>query len=441
MNQPLSFDRLQEKVRQLEKELAELREIQKELKKSEARFNDLADNAEVWIWEVDATGRYTYSSPVVKKILGYGPNEVVGKHFYDFFYPDERQRLKKLAFEAFTHKTPIRNFINRNVHKNGHVLVLSTSGVPVLDTGGELKGFRGADRDITEQHKAEEALRISQAHLSSLMESATGFAVYRLVYDRLTPHNLRVIFVSPSIKDITGLPEPMKFQTWFDHVHPDDVNRIAAANRRAFETHRFEEEYRWYHPEKREWRWIHAIASGSMEAGGWNGYVNGLMIDTTDRQKAYDKLKIQEEALEKKAMDLEQMNVTLNVLLKKREQDRLRMQDRITENIERLIWPYLSQINKQNLDREQKSLINIVKTNLDDITASFSYQLSSPHIGLTPTEIKVADLVRQGEKTKQIAQTLCLSHKTVETHRQNIRNKLGLKNKKINLQGYLLSIK
>jgi DNA-binding CsgD family transcriptional regulator len=232
----------------------------------------------------------------------------------------------------------------------------------------------------------------------------------------------------------------MKFETWFDSVHPDDVDRIARANQRAFKTRRFDEVYRTYNHKKGEWRWIHAIATGGTQANGWNRYVNGIMIDITDKQRAYEKLKVHEKELENKTKDLKQMNAALNVLLKKRERDKIDFQDRITANIKQLVIPYLARIRKRNLESEKLALLNIIESNLNEITATFSYQLSSKHIGLTPTEIKVADLVRQGQKTKQIAQILCLSHKTIESHRESIRKKLGIKNKKINLQSYLISV-
>jgi hypothetical protein len=73
------------------------------------------------------------------------------------------------------------------------------------------------------------------------MESATNFAVYRLVNDQENPYKLSVVLVSPSIKEILGLTDPQRFETWFENMHPDDVERIVAANQRAFATFRFDE--------------------------------------------------------------------------------------------------------------------------------------------------------------------------------------------------------
>ena len=441
MKRKLLDSDLEKEIRRLRKETAKLRRTEAQLKESEARLSDIAENIPAWVWEVDSKGQYTYSSPAVRRILGYEPNEVIGKSFYDFFHPDEKKQLKKTALKFFSLKRPFRRFINRNVRKDGDSVILLTSGVPLLDSKGALIGYRGADTDITEQYIAEEALRNSEEHLRSIMESASGFTIYRLVYDPNSIRSMRVIFVSPSFEDIVGLAEPMKFEAWFDAVHPDDIDRITIANEQAFKTQRFDEVYRTYNDKKREWRWIHAIATGGTRTDGWNRYVNGIMIDVTDMQEAYEKLKVNEEELRRKTSDLENLNTALNALLEKRERDKFDLQDKISANIKQLILPYLKRMRNDTLKAEKHTLLDIIESNLNEITATFSNELTSKHIGLTPTEVKVADLVRQGQRTKQIAKILRLSHKTVETHRAGIRQKLAIKNKKINLQTYLMSMK
>jgi two-component system sensor kinase FixL len=105
--------------------------------------------------------------------LGYRPDEVLGKHFFDLLHPNDRQELKKLAFDVFAQKQPFREFENRNVHKNGRTVWLSTSGVPVLDTSGNLLGYRGADTDVTERKQAAQELRERDAQLAHVTRLAT----------------------------------------------------------------------------------------------------------------------------------------------------------------------------------------------------------------------------------------------------------------------------
>lgn len=129
------------------------------LEKEQKRFRDVAERAGEWIWEVDAQGRYTYSSPVVERILGYTSEELVGKkYFYDFFRQDEKEKLKKDALEIFASKVSFDNFENVNVRKDGREVILETSALPVVDADGNLTGYRGVDRDVTERKRlAEEA--------------------------------------------------------------------------------------------------------------------------------------------------------------------------------------------------------------------------------------------------------------------------------------------
>ena len=143
------------------------------LQNSERRFSDIADNALEWIWEVDGNGKYTYASPVVEKLMGYKPEEILKKHFYDLIHPDDKEELKQAAFEVFARKEKFNGFINRNVHKNGTVVWLSTSGIPVIDESGELVGYRGADIDITKRKQAEEKLQEYQRRLRALASELT----------------------------------------------------------------------------------------------------------------------------------------------------------------------------------------------------------------------------------------------------------------------------
>lgn len=148
-------------------DVTEKKQAERALKKSEERFRQVTENAKEWIWEVDKNGMYTYASPVVKKILGYKPEELVGKkHFYDLFHPDSRKELKTAALRAFSQKEPFREFINKNMHKKGNVVWLSTSGVPILNSKGKLLGYRGADTNITER-------KVAENNFFSILESMT----------------------------------------------------------------------------------------------------------------------------------------------------------------------------------------------------------------------------------------------------------------------------
>jgi len=151
---------------------------QKALVESNRRFAQVAESAGEWIWEVDAKGRYTYASPVVEKILGYAPEEIVGTYFYDHFEPGVKEELTRSVLAVFTEKNAVRHFANPNVHKDGHIVMLESSGSPVLAEDGTLRGYRGADLDVTDRIRAEKALDESrERYRLMLMNAKDGIMV------------------------------------------------------------------------------------------------------------------------------------------------------------------------------------------------------------------------------------------------------------------------
>ena len=109
-------------------------------------------------------------------------------------------------------------------------------------------------------------------------------------------------------------------------------------------------------------------------------------------------------------------------------------------NIRELVAPHLKKLKKSGLDKIQNSYVSVLESNLNDIVSPFSRRLSTRYLNLTPSEIQISNLIRQGKTTKDIAIFLNISSKTIEGHRKNIRKKLGIKNKKANLRTHLQSI-
>ncbi len=147
-----------------------------------------------------------------------------------------------------------------------------------------------------------------------------------------------------------------------------------------------------------------------------------------------------EELVEKRTANLEEANTALKFLFQKREDDRLELEEKMLFNVKELIMPYLEKMKKSNLDNKVMNYVDIIETNLDEITSPFVRKLSSKYLNFTAGEIKVANMIKHGNSTKEIAQILNLSHRTIDFHRANIRKKIGIRNIKANLRAHLLSL-
>ncbi len=159
------------------------------------------------------------------------------------------------------------------------------------------------------------------------------------------------------------------------------------------------------------------------------------------RRQIDEALQKREKELEIKTSNLEEMNSALKVLLKRREEDRKELEEHVFFNVKELVVQYLEKLRNTPLDKKQSGYMDILESNLNNIISPFSRTLSHQYFDLTPVEIQIADLTRQGKSTKEMAEFFNVSPRTIEFHRQNIRKKLGLQGKKANLRTRLLSLK
>ena len=180
------------------RDITERIRVEEALRKSEERFRQVVEHAEEWIWEVDARGLFTYISPVVERILGFAPDDMTGKmYFYDLFNPGHREGLKKKAFEIFDRRDTFREFETKNVDKDGNVVWLSKSGVPLYDNNQQFIGYRGVDVDITERRRIHEILNRKQKNLESIFDAAP---IGMLLVDE----QIRVRRANDSIRNMSG---------------------------------------------------------------------------------------------------------------------------------------------------------------------------------------------------------------------------------------------
>jgi two-component system, cell cycle sensor histidine kinase and response regulator CckA len=159
----------------LRREIIERRRAEEALLASEKRIRDLIEATSDWVWEIDDQGIYTYASPQISRILGYEPEEVLGKTPFDLMAPEEAERLAAIFRNIAASQLPFSFLENINLHKNGARVIMETSGVPFFDAAGNFRGYRGIDRDITERKKVEEELQRAQK-LESIGLLAGGIA-------------------------------------------------------------------------------------------------------------------------------------------------------------------------------------------------------------------------------------------------------------------------
>ena len=161
---------LRKKNAALEKQTGTLKQEMLQLQKKEEQFRFLVETTSDFIWEVDEKGTYTYVSPQVKSMLGYEPEEMLGKTPFDFMSPDEAERILLIFNDLVETKQPIVRLENTGFHKDGQPVVLEASGLPLLSEDGTFSGYRGLERDITEYRYTEETLKTESDKLRALME-------------------------------------------------------------------------------------------------------------------------------------------------------------------------------------------------------------------------------------------------------------------------------
>lgn len=150
--------------------------------------------------------------------------------------------------------------------------------------------------------------------------------------------------------------------------------------------------------------------------------------------------KLAEKKLKESEIALKEVNTALNVLLKNREEDQANMENIIVANVKDMVLPFLEKLGRSQLDEKQVTYVEIIQSNISNIVSPFLRQIPMKFFDLTPTEIQIADLVRKDKTTKEIAQILNASSKTIEAHRNRLRKKLGLTNQRIQLRDYLMTL-
>ncbi|MBW1829057.1 MAG: PAS domain S-box protein, partial [Deltaproteobacteria bacterium] len=346
-------------------------------------------------------------------------------------------------------ETPFYTHENRLLTKRGEwKWVLNRGRVVAWDKEGRPELFIATVIDITKRRQAEEELKEHRDHLEELVRERTYEleianeqlkALLNSTSDVAILHDLdgRMIALNTVAAVRSGLTIDQAVGCSVDDLYSAD----AALSRK--------ENVEKVLSSKKPYHFQEDLDDGIFDGTIYpvfdgQGNVVQLAIyakDITEDVQVFRNLKEREKELEIKTGDLEKTNAALTVLLKKREEDKTELEEKVLANMRGLVEPYIEELNNSRLSSDQKTFLNILKSNLDEIISPFSYTLSSTYLNFTPTEIRVANLVKEGKTTKEIAGLLKISSKTAGFHRENIRKKLGIKKKKSNLRTLLLSFR
>ena len=163
--------------------------------------------------------------------------------------------------------------------------------------------------------------------------------------------------------------------------------------------------------------------------------------ELTERETAEKKLRQSQDELLDKKKSLEELNTALKVLLEKRETDKAELEVNVVNNVKKMVLPYLDKLRGSTINGVQKAYLDIITNNLQEVVSPFYRNLSNDGLDLTPKEIQIADLIKQGNTTKEIATILGSSIRAIEFHRNNLRVKFGLTGKKVSLKAYLMRLR
>jgi len=474
-------------------DVIERKQDEEKVLESEEKYRRLVENIPDIIYSLDNSAKIAAVNLPASGFYGYKTDEILGKDFATFIHPEDKDRMVQSFIEAVeTHRKWTRGLQFRVVAKDGLTHWVELNSHMQFDEEGNYKREEGVLRDIDDRKKAEEALREINRGLEERVEKRTKELVW-------ANEQLRKEIKERTQTDMELKKSEERLNIMFEYA--PDAYFLTDLNRQLIDGNKAAERLSGYKKEEligRDFIEIGLLTENQFSTAFKNFEKNlaglpagpveftlyqkdgeeicveintfpvkvkgqdiilGIARDITERKQAEEKLrklhneleirvekrtidlaKINEE-LEIKTKNLEDANTALKVLLKRREEDQIEIEERILANFNELVTPLTDRLKESRLDARQKAWVSILELNLRDITSPFSRELNSMFLKFTPTEFQIANFVKNGRTTKEIAELLGVATSTIDTYRDSIRKKLGIKNRKINLKTYLMNVK
>ena len=455
---------LKRKIKELEQSESSRKRAEEALRESEEKYRSVVETTRDMIYATDRKGFLTYINPTLEKTLGYTKDEWNGKSFAQQIVAPECNDKARDIFRRAMHGESIPVYEIDLIRKDGTRLSVEVNVSTIYDHEGKPAGRYGIGRDITERKQAEEALKESEAKYRSLLDHASDAILLADIQGNIVEANRKAV-------ELWGWTKEELLQMHYTQLHPmPEMERTIAAFQKIIEKN------------------TDHLSGGSIQRKDGNIFpvditcnvieyagrkvIQGSFRDISEHIRSKDlleklvrertaelarnneqlKLEVKERkhaeaAMKKKTSELKQhtdklneLNTALRVLLKQREDDKNDLEEKVTSNVKELLLPYIEGMKNRKIDPKSKVSLSILETNLQNIISPFTQRLSSKYLGLTPREVQVADLIRQGKSTKEIARFIGVSASAISIYRYHIREKLGLIEQKINLKTYLQNL-
>ncbi len=428
-------DELESAEKKWHQEESHLKAALETLRESERKYRSVLEGIEEGYLEVDLKGNYTFVNDAMCRMVGKTREEVLNANYKSNYDPETAKKVFRIFNEVYRTGNSTELFNDEIIRKDGKVVVRELSASLIRDGEGEPVGFRAVARDVTKRKRAELALRESEEKYRSILESIDeGYMETDIAGS--------YVFMNRAACEMFGRTrEEMLGTSYRDYMTPDTARTMYRIFNSIYRTGEPAELFDYEIIGKDGIKQTRELSASLMrdEEGRPSGF-RIVVRDITSRKMTEEALRKREQELKVNAQYLAEANTALKVLLKHREEDRTELERNVLSNVRELVAPFLEKMKGTSMTELQETYLNIIEANLNNIVSPFLRNMTLNDFNLTPKEIQIASLIKEGKTTKEIAAALHLAPSTIDFHRNNIRTKLGFTNTRANLRSYLMSL-